>query len=880
MLRRRPVKLGFEMLRDDFSSAPMHAYKLRECYRAKTTIMVRQAEDLESEVVAKAGNHAVMLVIQYGVGDTGRRLKIHTGGVTGWISCMTISGCLLLDTKPANESVEGEFQDEPADVPIQLKPEEIEKQRKEEAKERRKHMLSIVQERAQEVEDNSEPSSDSDEEKKPSALKKFLVGMKREVFGELRSPEVGMFEEDTEEEDAEEQARIIELERKKAEQAKHRARCLALQKEKAYFELGLDVEPSPWDTWDEWFLRKIGWIKLRVIIKMKRYQVDEDGPPFQDAYDICQDLRFEGFIGAAVVANCACMAAETFYNAEDKPAYLQMAEHAFTLLFVFEFFLRIAAYSWVWLVDKLNAFDTFLVWGVGVIIMWLLRPLGLPVATVRRLSALRILRLSRLCRSIRMIPMFRDLWMLVQGVMGCTGMLFWTMVIGGVFIYTFAVAMLEFVAKSPTFEDDEDVQEWFGTLPRAMFTLMQFMVFDSWAFRAKHILRKDPKILIIFGLFIGLAGLVLFNLMTAVVIQQAFDNTQQDTEAVNRARYLRQQDIKASLRRMFADLDEDQSGYLTHEEFLACLDDLPFLRMIKKLDIAMEDLPDIFEILDNGDGEVDSTEFIDGMEILQGAAMSSEMVRAQCLVKTQNIHYVALEDAFVQNAMETFRSVELQVEQLHTDMNDIMLLAGKLAEKLDKVGLRIVVAATVGNLPFMKDPTESQVKLMERAERRRLKKGIKAKYDNSKPLDRDHAPPGAFMESTVPAKWILENGLSPLQKDPGRLKLHTDQKFKEKMAKQRAEDLGLTYEKQLNPTFSEFNESWTGLKLDLTAEGEIVTQQKNHGDLPPGNHYMASSLHSWFISPSATHIQWKKEDDENKDDKDESKSSKRKKKKK
>ena len=42
------------------------------------------------------------------------------------------------------------------------------------------------------------------------------------------------------------------------------------------------------------------------------------------------------------------------------------------------------------------------------------------------------------------------------------------------------------------------------------------------------------------------------------------------------------------------------SFLMSLEEFLECLDDLTFVRKMKLLDIDLEELPDIYDILDDG----------------------------------------------------------------------------------------------------------------------------------------------------------------------------------------------------------------------------------------------------------------------------------------
>merc|ERR1719491_1980777 len=124
--------------------------------------------------------------------------------------------------------------------------------------------------------------------------------------------------------------------------------------------------------------------------------------------------------------------------------------------------------------------------------------------------------------------------------------------------------------------------------------------------------------------------------MTAVVVSNAFDASAADQEAADNIKMRHATKVRSELTDMFKDLDEDQSGWLSKEEFLNCLDDLNFVRKMKMLDIDLEELPDIFEILDDGDGQVDQNEFITGMLQLQGLAMGAEMIKATALLGHQN----------------------------------------------------------------------------------------------------------------------------------------------------------------------------------------------------------------------------------------------------
>lgn len=56
--------------------------------------------------------------------------------------------------------------------------------------------------------------------------------------------------------------------------------------------------------------------------------------------------------------------------------------------------------------------------------------------------------------------------------------------------FMFAVVVMETITTAPEFEEDAIVQNLFGSLFYTMFTLFQFMTFDSWAIVARPVSAK------------------------------------------------------------------------------------------------------------------------------------------------------------------------------------------------------------------------------------------------------------------------------------------------------------------------------------------------------------------------------------------------------
>ena len=79
-------------------------------------------------------------------------------------------------------------------------------------------------------------------------------------------------------------------------------------------------------------------------------------------------------------------------------------------------------------------------------------------------------------------------------------------------------------------------------------------------------------------------------------------------------------------------LDKNNHNSLSREE-LRSLVDLPATRIwFEILDVDMDDLYKLFDALDDGDGQIDEHEFIEGLQSMKGPAHRMDVVHLRKLV--------------------------------------------------------------------------------------------------------------------------------------------------------------------------------------------------------------------------------------------------------
>jgi len=230
-----------------------------------------------------------------------------------------------------------------------------------------------------------------------------------------------------------------------------------------------------------------------------------------------------------------------------------------------------------------------------------------------------------LVRMVRMFPMFKVFWSLVQGVLDSVRMLIYTYMIITVVLYIFAIFAVYLIGKAPVFKDDELAQEYFGDVPKAMFTFFQVVTLDGWGAMCRPLMKKSGVVVPLFVAAIMVVTLALLNLVVAVICNNAFDRAKQDDDILAAQKRLSMQLEIAELEKMFVDMDSDGDSMLSKEEYdNACANDEAVIAKLSALDIHANEYGNIWELLDDGTGEASVKRFADLLRALKGQAMSKD----------------------------------------------------------------------------------------------------------------------------------------------------------------------------------------------------------------------------------------------------------------
>lgn len=205
--------------------------------------------------------------------------------------------------------------------------------------------------------------------------------------------------------------------------------------------------------------------------------------------------RVERAIVALIIVNAVTLGLETSPSAMAAAGgLLQAIDRAILAVFVVELLLKLYAQGLRFWRNPWNVFDAIV---VGIALL----PATGSLAVLRSLRVLRLLRLVSVAPRMRAI--IESVFRALPGL-GAIGALL------ALFFYVFAVMGTKlFGAEFP---------QWFGSLPRSMFTLFQVMTLESWTGIARTIKPVYPWAWVYFLSFILLATFTILNLFIAIIV--------------------------------------------------------------------------------------------------------------------------------------------------------------------------------------------------------------------------------------------------------------------------------------------------------------------------------------------------------------------------
>jgi hypothetical protein len=303
--------------------------------------------------------------------------------------------------------------------------------------------------------------------------------------------------------------------------------------------------------------------------------------------------------------------------------FFEVLDNIFTLVFTVEMVIKIFAFRTRYFCDLWNVFD-FIITTISIVDLWIMAAVG-GGGGMNVLAVFRIFRVFRAVRLLRMLKSLRQLVLIVEGLVHAIETSSWVAMLLVLLLYIFSILCVRIIGTPGTYkgysEDPEDFAEsrdfnsfqFFGTIPRAMFTLLNLaMLTDDWYVVSRALLEEQPGILVVFLLFVLFCNFGLLNVIIGITVETVMESARgfDDNEDAKRKQAMLER-LETLYEFVFTlDMNKDES--IDASELVAAWDrpELQELLSIVNLPVGA-DAEELVDLIDSdGDGHLEMDEFV------------------------------------------------------------------------------------------------------------------------------------------------------------------------------------------------------------------------------------------------------------------------------
>lgn len=309
-------------------------------------------------------------------------------------------------------------------------------------------------------------------------------------------------------------------------------------------------------------------------------------------------------------------------------------ETVYIVIYLVELVVRISVQrlGWAWNAETGIQYTNLLDAGIcliSAITMFLLNSSDVNLSVAK---AMRLLRLTRTLRVVRVMTLFRPLRVLASTFIASIGALFWSMVllmilkfIGGLLL---SQSLHSFILdETQVFEHRAWINQYYGSGWRAVYSMFELTHSGGWPTYARPVVEYVSTWYAAF--FMGYVTLVIFaiiRIITAIFLKETLATAAGDAALAVQEKVRSKEQYVSRLEEIFLEADSDGNGVITKAEMDSACSNAVVLHYLSILEIEVHEVEPLFDLLDDGDGEVTIKEFCQGIVRLKGQARSLDVI--------------------------------------------------------------------------------------------------------------------------------------------------------------------------------------------------------------------------------------------------------------
>jgi len=280
-----------------------------------------------------------------------------------------------------------------------------------------------------------------------------------------------------------------------------------------------------------------------------------------------------------------------------------------------------------------NYFDTIIVlaWIVGRVFHDIGE--GTSSSFLENSTAMKVARLGRLFRLLRIarwVSMFGPLHLIVKAISSSIYVLMWSLVLIVTLMMTLAMAMTTSLSTyiqdtNNSYDSRLEIFEAWGTFSRATFTMFEITL-ANWGPPCWLLVNNVSELwaLFIIGYKVTV-GFAVVQVILSVFIQQTFKIASMDEDVMIHDREEAAKANILNLGHLFNELDLSGDGKVDRDEFEMVFSVDKVKLWFSSVGMDVREAGELFDLLDEGQGFVTQTEFMEGMKSLRGPAKNKDL---------------------------------------------------------------------------------------------------------------------------------------------------------------------------------------------------------------------------------------------------------------
>lgn len=432
---------------------------------------------------------------------------------------------------------------------------------------------------------------------------------------------------------------------------------------------GLTVQGSMksaiWSNFDSNFLRlqRVSMVtgdtsrrtKLRHLLQTKEFELLVAGAIMLNAIAMAWESQYQG-LGVGFELEFPGRELEADVVWAGFSTVLTVTDWLFGLVFLVEMLVKLYCFRFLYFYDSRYSklehapfwkrfYDNLCGWNLldfCSVVAFLVDKLLVSVSGInpQMLRLLRLFRLFRLVRLLRFLESLDHLYIMTTAIAGLTKVLFWAVTLLTLIllicnlcvVQILQVTYFDGVSSADLTERSlakhHQIYEYFGTCTRCMLTMFEITL-GNWPPVARLLQEEVSEWFALFCIVHKLTiGFSVVGVITGVILQETFKVAQTDDIIMLRQKKKASKVLSEKMKQLFDALDISCDRKLNLKEFQRIGDDPSMKLWMEALDVATDDLPALFDLLDaDSNGYVTLDELIARIPRVRGAARSVDMLK-------------------------------------------------------------------------------------------------------------------------------------------------------------------------------------------------------------------------------------------------------------